>query len=145
MLLVRKFGGTSVGSAERVARAAELALQSAAAGHQVVVVTSAMSGVTNRLIQEAERAARGDWQPEVRGQIFEHHLAVADHLLREHSAYNAALETLTQRLDQFEKLCFGLSMVHELTPRLLDIISGIGEMLAAALVAACPPSRPRGT
>jgi aspartate kinase len=45
------------------------------------------------------------------------------------------LETISQRLDRFEKLCFGLSMVHELTPRLLDVISGTGEMLCAPLVA----------
>ena len=42
---------------------------------------------------------------------------------------------ITQRLDRFEKLCFGLSMVHELTPRLLDAISGTGEMLCAPLLA----------
>ena len=48
----------------------------------------------------------------------------------------AVLDTVRQRLDRFENLCFGLSMVHELTPRLLDAISGMGEMLAAPLVAA---------
>ncbi|NBO66332.1 MAG: aspartate kinase [Acidobacteria bacterium] len=46
-----------------------------------------------------------------------------------------ALERIVARLDQLEKLCFGLSMVHELTPRLLDAISGIGECLSAPLLA----------
>jgi aspartate kinase len=142
MLLVMKFGGTSVGSPERIARAAELALQSAAAGNQVVVVTSAMSGVTNRLIQEAERAARGDWVPETRAQIFERHQAAAEELLREDPAtYDAALETVAQRLDRFDKLCFGLSLVRELTPRLLDAISGTGEMLCAPLLAGAISAR----
>ena len=45
-------------------------------------------------------------------------------------------ELIRQRLDRFEKLCFGLSMVHELTPRLLDAISGTGEMLSAPLLSA---------
>ena len=53
-----KFGGTSVGSAERIAQAAELAIASARKGHRVVVVTSAMSGVTNLLIDAATNAAR---------------------------------------------------------------------------------------
>ncbi|MFM8393778.1 MAG: aspartate kinase, partial [Acidobacteriota bacterium] len=59
MLIVMKFGGTSVGSAERIAEAAQLAIRSAEAGHRVVVVTSAMSGITNQLIAAAEKAAQG--------------------------------------------------------------------------------------
>ena len=41
MLIVMKFGGTSVGDASRIGHAADLAIESAAQGHQVVVVTSA--------------------------------------------------------------------------------------------------------
>lgn len=131
-----KFGGTSVGTAERIAQAAELTARSAAEGHRVVVVTSALSGVTNQLIAAAESAARGDWRPEVRGQIFERHRAVADALLGSHpETQRTVLDAVNQRLDRFEKLCFGLSLVHELTPRLLDAISGTGEMLAAPVLA----------
>ena len=57
----------------------------------------------------------------------------------------AVVDALRQRLDRFENLCFGLSMVHELTPRLLDAISGMGEMLAAPLVAAAIASRGRSS
>ena len=56
-----KFGGTSVGSAERIAQAAELAVKSAKEGHKVVVVTSAMSKVTNKLIAAAENAVAGEY------------------------------------------------------------------------------------
>ena len=58
MLIVMKFGGTSVGSAERIAQAAQLAVDTAAKGHQVVVVTSAMSKVTDTLIAAARQARR---------------------------------------------------------------------------------------
>jgi aspartate kinase len=51
------------------------------------------------------------------------------------------LDVLARKLDRFEKLCFGLSMVHELTPRLLDAISGMGEMLSAPLLAAAIEAR----
>jgi aspartokinase/homoserine dehydrogenase 1 len=142
MLIVMKFGGTSVGSAERIAQAAQLAVDTAAKGHQVVVVTSAMSKVTDLLIGAARRASTGDWDPMFRQELFDRHKAVADTIIGGDAARHAeVIEALRQRLDRFEKLCFGLSMVHELTPRLLDAISGTGEMLAAPLVAAAIAAR----
>jgi aspartokinase/homoserine dehydrogenase 1 len=137
MLIVMKFGGTSVGSAERIAQAARLAVDAAGKGHRVVVVTSAMSKVTDVLIEAAQTASRGKWDPAIRQQLLERHRQAADAL----TAGNAAagqqvLAQIEEQLDRFEKLCFGLSMVHELTPRLLDAISGTGELLAAPLVAA---------
>ena len=144
MLIVMKFGGTSVGSAEAVAQAAGLAVDTAARGHQVVVVTSAMSKVTDALIGAARQASKGRWDSGVRQELFDRHRAVADVLLGEDVTRHAAVvEALRQRLDRFDKLCYGLSMVHELTPRLLDAISGMGEMLAAPLVAAAIASRGR--
>jgi aspartate kinase len=136
MLIVMKFGGTSVGSAERIAQAARLAIESSRKGHQVVVVTSAMSKVTDALIEAAHAASRGQWDPAIRQQLFERHRAVAETLATDRHALVAVLDQIDVQLDRFEKLCFGLSMVHELTPRLLDAISGTGEMLAAPLVAA---------
>ncbi|MGE0445789.1 MAG: aspartate kinase [Vicinamibacterales bacterium] len=131
-----KFGGTSVGSAERIAQAAALATKSAAEGHQVVVVTSAMSKVTNTLIDSAREASTGRWDPLVREQLFNRHRTVAEAVIGSPAKLPPVIDALNRRLDRFEKLCFGLSMVHELTPRLLDAISGTGEMLAAPLVAA---------
>ncbi|WP_372766958.1 aspartate kinase [Pseudoalteromonas sp.] len=54
-LLVKKFGGTSVGSIERIEAVADLVVRSKQQGHQVVVVVSAMSGETNRLINLARQ------------------------------------------------------------------------------------------
>jgi aspartate kinase len=137
MRIVMKFGGTSVGSAERIAQAAQLAVESAAKGHEVVVVTSAMSKVTDSLINAAQRASAGQWDPAMRQELFDRHKAVADTLTDGDPARHAAvIDALQKRLDRFEKLCFGLSMVHELTPRLLDAISGTGEMLTAPLLSA---------
>ena len=141
MLIVMKFGGTSVGSAERIAQAAALATKSAAEGHQVVIVTSAMSKVTNTLIDSARDASSGRWDPAIREQLFDRHRAVAEALAASPAALPPVLDALNRRLDRFEKLCFGLSMVHELTPRLLDAISGTGEMLSAPLVAAAVEAR----
>ena len=142
MLIVMKFGGTSVGSAERISRAAQLAVDTAAKGHQVVVVTSAMSKVTDTLIGAARQASTGTWDPTLRQELFERHKAVADAIIgTDKTRHAAVLDAITTRLDRFEKLCFGLSMVHELTPRLLDAISGMGEMLAAPLLSAAIAAR----
>ncbi|MBD1584021.1 aspartate kinase [Pseudoalteromonas sp. S16_S37] len=53
-LIVQKFGGTSVGSLERIEAVAELIIKTQQQGHQVVVVVSAMSGETNRLLNLAK-------------------------------------------------------------------------------------------
>jgi aspartokinase/homoserine dehydrogenase 1 len=142
MLIVMKFGGTSVGSAERIGQAAQLAVDTANQGHQVVVVTSAMSKVTDSLIAAARQASTGLWDSRTRQDLFDRHNIVADALVGTDPPRHAdVLDALQKRLDRFEKLCFGLSMVHELTPRLLDAISGTGEMLAAPLVAAAIAAR----
>jgi aspartate kinase len=143
MLIVMKFGGTSVGSAERISQAAALVTAATDQGHRVVVVTSAMNKVTNALIEAAHAASRGEWSPEVRQQLFDRHRAVAEVVTQGAARRTAAIDAVDRRLDRFEKLCFGLSMVHELTPRLLDAISGTGEMLAAPLLAAAIAARGR--
>jgi len=137
MRIVMKFGGTSVGSAERIAQAAQLAVRAAVDGHGVVVVTSAMSKVTNVLIDAAKQAAAGQWDSAVRRELERRHLEVAATLLPDDAGRRAVVERhLSDRLESFEKLCYGLSMVRDLTPRLMDAISGIGETLAAPLLSA---------
>ena len=58
-LIVQKYGGTSMGSTERIAQVAKRVAKWARAGHQVVVVPSAMSGETNRLLALAKELAPG--------------------------------------------------------------------------------------
>src|SRR4026207_941823 len=139
MLIVMKFGGTSVGSAERIAQAAALVTAARDKGHHVAAVTSAMSGVTNSLIEAAQAASKGNLDSTLRQRLFDRHKAGADAGIQGAAVRAVALEQIDRRLDRFEKLCYGLSMVHELTPRLLDAISGTGQMPAAPLRA--PPLR----
>lgn len=142
MLIVMKFGGTSVGSAERIAQAAELALQSARAGHQVVVITSAMSGVTNKLIAAAENAVRGQWHKTVSDELYEPHRQAAHLLIADDAGRRReVLNQLMQRMERFETLGKGLSLVRELTPRTMDVISGMGETLCAPLLSGAIAAR----
>ncbi len=135
MLIVMKFGGTSVGTAERIAEAAKLVLKSSNEGHQVVVVTSAMSGVTNKLIAAAENAVKGHWHVSVRDELYEPHRNAAHLLIKDATQRRDALNIMWAHIERFETLCKGLSMIHELSPRTLDAISGLGEMLCAPLLA----------
>jgi bifunctional aspartokinase / homoserine dehydrogenase 1 len=130
-----KFGGTSVGSAERIAQAADLAIKSAGEGHKVVVVTSAMSGVTNKLVAAAQSAVGGYYHKTVSDDLHEPHRQ-AIHMLApgDASRRREAIETVRQRIERFETLCKGLTMVRELTPRTLDAISGLGEMMCAPIL-----------
>ncbi|MFV1995990.1 MAG: aspartate kinase, partial [Verrucomicrobiales bacterium] len=62
-LIVQKYGGTSVGSAERIRNVAGRILRTRNEGHQVVAVVSAMSGVTNKLIELASEVTAGEHRP----------------------------------------------------------------------------------
>jgi aspartate kinase len=146
MLIVMKFGGTSVGSAERIAQAADLAVKSAKEGHRVVVVTSAMGGVTNKLIAAAQNAVGGYYHKTVSDDLHEPHRQ-AIHLLAPNDAARRreAIEMVRQRIERFETLCKGLTMVRELTPRTLDAISGLGEMMCAPILSCAIAERGLGS
>jgi bifunctional aspartokinase / homoserine dehydrogenase 1 len=135
-LCVMKFGGTSVGDADCVRRAAAI-VQSAAAQGQVVVVVSAMSGVTNRLIQAAQRAESGEQNTfsALIAELGRQHTTALEALVRDPQPRAEIADACKQVLDELDRLLRGTSLLRELTPRALDAISGIGERLSAPLVA----------
>jgi aspartate kinase len=136
-LQVMKFGGTSVGDASCIARTAQIVAR-AAKKNPCVVVVSAMSGVTNRLIEAAKNAQTGT-APES--------LAILDALRKQHETALTSLiaqegdrGSIRKRMEQVladgRRLCEGTALLRELTPRTLDAISSLGERLSAPLVAA---------
>jgi aspartate kinase len=64
-LIVQKYGGTSVGTPERILNCARRILETQQAGHQVIAVVSAMSGVTNNLIDLANRVSKDPTEREM--------------------------------------------------------------------------------
>jgi aspartate kinase len=135
-LRVMKFGGTSVGDADCVRRAAAI-VQSAASQGPVVVVVSAISGVTNRLIQAAHRAEEGDQEsfPMLVEELRTQHETALKALVSDPQRRTEIAEVCRGVLDELDRLLRGTSLLRELTPRALDAISGIGERLSAPLVA----------
>src|SRR6185436_11191699 len=135
-LQVMKFGGTSVGNAECIRRAAEIVAR-AAREAPVVAVVSAMGGVTNRLIEAAHSSATGDVNAE--GSVVEslkHQHETATEILIADADQRAQLATeLNQIIEEVSSLCRGTALLRELTPRTLDAISSAGERLSARLMA----------
>jgi bifunctional aspartokinase / homoserine dehydrogenase 1 len=134
---VMKFGGTSVGDASRIRRAAEIAAE-ATKQRFVVVVLSAMSGVTNTLIAAAGKAASGD---EAVGEAMATALRTKHHETIE--ALISNVENRRPLLDEVDALieraanyCRGCALLGELSPRALDVIAGTGERLSARIAAA---------
>ena len=132
-----KFGGTSVGDASCIARTAQICA-AAARENSVVVVVSAMSGVTNRLIEAATFSEAGDSQKssEHLGSIRKQHEVALDVLIADAATRKKLAQRMEDILGEANRLCEGTALLRELTPRTLDLISSLGERLSAPIVAA---------
>ncbi len=136
-MLVLKFGGTSVGSPEAFAHAADAVIGAREQDRQVVVVTSAMSGVTDALIASAEAAEAGDLTSYQRSQseLLDRHREVAEVLVSDESERATLVQWFQDRLDELGRLCQSIAVLGELTPRGRDVVSGLGERMSAPLLA----------
>ncbi len=134
---VMKFGGTSVGDAGRIRSAAAIAAE--ASKHQaVVVVVSAMSGVTNTLIAAAGRAATGDEaaaEALTRALEAKHHEAIGT-LISDIENRRQLFSEIDALIERAANHCRGCALLGELSPRALDVIAGTGERLTARMAAA---------
>lgn len=132
-----KFGGTSVGDASCINRVAEI-VKRAARECPTVVVVSAMSGVTNRLIQAASRSEAGDREHShaIFAELRKQHATALETLVRDKGKRLRLASCLEKLFSDGEELCKGTAMLRELTPRTLDSVSSLGERLSAPMVAA---------
>jgi aspartate kinase len=137
-----KFGGTSVGSACCIEQVVEIVC-AASSESNVVVVVSAMSGVTNKLIEAATQAVAGDRQPVsmILENLRKQHDSAATALVATTAGRKRLCHTMQAIFDEADHLCQGTILLRELTPRALDSISSLGERLSAPLVAAALADR----
>jgi aspartokinase/homoserine dehydrogenase 1 len=135
--LTMKFGGTSVGSAEALTQAAGIVLEQANKWDLVVVV-SAMSGVTDALTRGALTAASGDDQT-YRGIVTDlraRHYRAVDTLLPSDGERTQLLTTVDGYLDEFAAFCRSIHILGEVTPRAMDAVTSLGERINARTLAA---------
>jgi len=136
--LTMKFGGTSVGNAEAIEQAVNIVRDEVNAGNRVVVVVSAMSGVTNTLLQSVKYAVEGDkWNYlEVENDLRFKHEEAINELIAPGDERENVLKSIDKLLDEYEKLCEAVSTLGEATPRIMDAVVSFGERLSSRLVAA---------
>jgi bifunctional aspartokinase / homoserine dehydrogenase 1 len=136
-LRIMKFGGTSVGDASCIRRAAEI-VRAAACDTDLVVVVSAMGGVTNQLLEAAARAEAGDRSAveAIFSEIRDRHDLAVNSLVSSPEQRSAILRTMEDCYDEGERLYREGERWRELSLRERDAISSLGERLSAPLVAA---------
>jgi bifunctional aspartokinase / homoserine dehydrogenase 1 len=133
-MLVMKFGGTSVGNADRILQLIEI-VKAASAHEPVVVVVSAMSGITNLLEEACSKAAAQD----------ESFRQVVETISRRHDECIGAIPfsplvsskliaTIREPLVRLGEICKGLFLIGDLTPKTKAHIMSYGELLSSHIV-----------
>lgn len=134
---VLKFGGGCLRDLESCRQILEVVRRARRGRGEILVVVSALYGVTNRLIEAVQAAARGK-QPQVRKilrAVRAQHEELATELLTK-SLLAATIQRLTELCGEIEILCDSVASLRECSPRSQDRCIGYGELLSATLVAA---------
>ncbi|MDW8171652.1 MAG: aspartate kinase, monofunctional class [Anaerolineae bacterium] len=133
-----KFGGTSVGNPDAIENVMHIIQRDLAQGQRIVVIVSAMSGVTDMLLESVRSAVRGDkWNYlKLNKDIRDKHEDAISALIRGGGERTAAMAHVAKLLDQHVELCEAVRILGEATPRIQDTIVSFGERLSSRLVAA---------
>jgi aspartokinase/homoserine dehydrogenase 1 len=128
---VLKFGGTSVGSAENIQRVKEILMGQ---DDDVIVVVSALGGITDKILSAAKMAAIGTgyFQAELT-EINTRHYETIEKLFAEDMQADIKAKTAAL-LEELERIIHGVSLIGELTPKTLDKIGGFGERLSSLII-----------
>lgn len=134
--IVMKFGGTSVGTGKNIRHVANLVNDNAKQGYKVVVVVSALAGVTNKLINVADQARKGTEQQikEFTKKLFEEHAAVICDAVKDKQIQKEIEQITKTAVGELEKVLTGICYVGELTPKSRDYVLSFGERLSAPIV-----------
>ena len=135
-MIVIKFGGTSVGDADRVANAIDIVAERQHL-HPVIVV-SALSGVTNDLVaaSEAACAQKPREVAEIIRRVRARHEDVALRLVQQKSDFfETFIKQLSKQIDEIDTILRGIALLGEITPRAKDKVMSIGEKLSSVLFA----------
>ncbi len=130
--VVLKFGGTSVGNSENMGKAIDKILKAKTQYEEVVVVLSAITGVTNLLIH-AGRSALYKKPQDTLLKLKEKHYEACEIIPDTKIKMQTILE-IDDKLSELEKILTGIYYVGEVTPRSLDYIVSFGERLSTLIV-----------
>lgn len=133
-MIVLKFGGTSVANATNIAKAIDIVYHKSK-DHQLAVVVSAFSGVTDLLILAGKTAAAKDKNyKEIISQIDKKHKEAIDELIPL-SEQSEVITTINNEINLLKTLLDGCYLLGELSNRTADIVAGFGELLSSQIIA----------
>lgn len=132
-----KFGGTSVGSAERISDVARI-VHDANTTYRTVVVVSAMSGVTDMLVKAAEHAEQRNKKLYIKlvAEILHKHITTIESLKLDATTTATLRHTIETDITELRGWLEGVYMLRELSARARDLITSFGERLSIHLVSA---------
>jgi aspartate kinase len=135
-MIVCKFGGTSVGDARAIART--VGIVRGKLGRAPVVVVSALAGTTNRLIELAAQAAKGELivALAICEELRARHLSTITDVIGDQKSQDEVAAETGAMFDELAHLAEALSVLAHLTPRSHDAVTSMGERLSAPIVTA---------
>lgn len=132
---VLKFGGTSVGSVKSILSLKKI-VENEARQQSVIVVVSALGGITDKLLYTAQLALNGDqgWKTEFDAMVDRHHQMI-DAIISDPSSRENLFNVVDSLLDQLKSIYFGVYLIHDLSEKTQDAIVSYGERLSSNIVA----------
>ena len=131
-----KFGGTSVGSVKSILSLRNI-VEREARRQPVVVVVSALGGITDKLLQTAQMALDGDerYKSEMKSMADRHHQMI-DTIINDTKAREDLFNTVDSLLEQLESIYKGVYLIRDLSEKTQNAIVSYGERLSSHIVAA---------
>lgn len=130
---ILKFGGTSVGSPENIKKTIAI-IQKTQQKHDLAVVVSAFTKITDHLIHTATLAAKGD--PGYKDQLNEikkRHLEAVQELISG-KRFAEVQKNVEKTLEELENLLQGIALIKEISLRTMDLVMSFGERLSAYII-----------
>ena len=133
---VLKFGGTSVGSVKSILSLKNI-VEAEARTQPVIVVVSALDGITDKLIATSQMAKQGDehYREEFDAMVKRHHQMI-DTIITDDKKRVDLFNNVDQLFDQLKSIFYGVYLIHDLSKKTEDAIVSYGERLSSHIVAA---------
>ncbi|HUN01561.1 MAG TPA: bifunctional aspartate kinase/homoserine dehydrogenase I, partial [Niabella sp.] len=132
---VLKFGGSSVANAENIKKVNEI-IKKSAQQDKTIIVVSALSGITDLLLQSGTKAADGDEVYKENIRTIEHRHFEAIKQLIPVAHQSQLLSLVKKSINEIEDICNGIFLLSEITPRTKDRLASYGEWLSSQIIAA---------
>ena len=140
---VLKFGGTSVGSVDSILSLKKI-VEDEATNQEIVVVVSALGGITDKLIATSNLALKGDesWKDEF-DRIVQRHHQMIDSIIPDKQKAEELRKIINSLFEQLHSIFYGVFLIHDLSKKTMDAIVSYGERLSSYIVTALIPGAVR--